>query len=579
MQHSPFSISPARAAALLGLVGLSILAVGCGGGASAGSGTAASQPPAPHTKAAPTPQPFWDSDRPLRPAILKALHLGVAPAPVISVSAEDLLALRHATRPQARVVSAAIAATSLPRIVVGLRSTTYLGATSTTVQAVDLSSRTIQALVPNATGGFDVYPGQGHNDGTFSIPNVPTGFYLLQFGTSYLWTDSSTVNWNANVYGRSDTLYPFTTPTNVTWNLASLDTWQGQDSLEWDVPNEGVAFPLPLTAAPDVTNVPAPGDLALAGYTVDFAGNSFSAPLLDASKGDQAYLDQLSGRLTSGGSPYLALTKVFPAPATTMADATSTTFNGGFIDLPPSGSVRANLQLSSFGAYASAVNPSAVVAENFFGLFAYPQGAGFGVSQDAFTLLEYDNFSSSTSDVDLGSLGYGNPYPAAWTPVAEAYMGFTVNYLAPGATNPLPLELGMFAINSSLPTATAPVKAAMSPVRSPLINGKSLFSTNVAVGATPTLSWTAPALGSPTGYLVRCYELSAAGTDSQLSLVAQFRTPARTLTLPPNLLQTGHFYIFTISSISAPGANWSINPFQTALPYNTAPVMTAIVAP
>lgn len=578
MQRS-LSTSTARGAALLGLVGLSILALGCGGGASAGGGAASTQPPASQGKPAGAPQPFWDSDLPLRPAILKALHLGATPAPIISVSAEDLQALQHAVRPEARVSALAPAATSVPRIVVGLRSTTYHDAVNTTVQAMDLSTRTIQALVPNASGGFDTYPGQGHSDGTFSIPNVPSGFYLLQFGLNYLWTDSSNVNWTTSVYGRSDVAYPFTTPTNVSYTLSNLDAWQTRDSLEWDVPNQGVAFPLPLTAAPDVTHVPAVGDVALAGYTVDFAGASFNAPLLDATKNDQAYLDQLSGKLTPGGTPYIALTKVFPAPATTMTDATATAFNGGFIDLPQSSTVRGNLQLSSFGAYASAVNPSAVVSENFLGLFAYPQSPSFGVSQDAFTLLEYDNFSSSTADVDLGDLGYGNPYPAAWTPVAEAYMGFTVNYLAPGATNPYPLELGMFAINSTLPTATSPMKAAMSPVRNPLINGKSLFTTNVAVGSMPTLSWTAPALGSPTGYLVRCYELSAVGANSQIAIVGQFRTAAKTLTMPPSLLQTGHFYIFTISAISAPGANWSINPFQTALPYNTAPVMTAIVAP
>src|ERR1022692_209646 len=52
----------------------------------------------------------------------------------------------------------------------------------------DLSTTTIGAFVPNGAGGYTFLAGSGTSSGTFTIANVPSGFYLLQLGTLYLWT-------------------------------------------------------------------------------------------------------------------------------------------------------------------------------------------------------------------------------------------------------------------------------------------------------------------------------------------------------------------------------------------------------
>jgi hypothetical protein len=61
----------------------------------------------------------------------------------------------------------------------------------------DLSAKPITAFVPIRHGGAEgymIFSGVGASNGTFSIPNVPRGFYLLQVGTFYLWTQESVVN-------------------------------------------------------------------------------------------------------------------------------------------------------------------------------------------------------------------------------------------------------------------------------------------------------------------------------------------------------------------------------------------------
>src|SRR5271169_4187839 len=58
----------------------------------------------------------------------------------------------------------------------------------------DLSTATIGAFVPNGAGGYTFLPGSGTSSGTFTIANVPSGFYLLQLGTLYLWTKNTVVD-------------------------------------------------------------------------------------------------------------------------------------------------------------------------------------------------------------------------------------------------------------------------------------------------------------------------------------------------------------------------------------------------
>jgi hypothetical protein len=50
---------------------------------------------------------------------------------------------------------------------------------------VDLSSTPIAALVPSGSS-YTVISGSGTSSGTFTIPSVPSGFYLLQVGSGYL---------------------------------------------------------------------------------------------------------------------------------------------------------------------------------------------------------------------------------------------------------------------------------------------------------------------------------------------------------------------------------------------------------
>lgn len=566
----------------LALSGLT-LCLACGGGSassSASSSTSATTPPPQTAQIAPAPDPFWSDDSPSRPHRAHPLHpMGDAAAPVIALSPSEITAFREApsqSKPAPQLVAAPAAATPL-RIVTGLYSFTFHQDNSTTFQPVNLTATPIQVLVPNASGGFDTLSGQGNSDGTFSIQGVPVGYYWLKFGRSYLWTNSDHVDWVFDNYGRADVVYPATSPTTLVTNATGLNPWQGTDELFWSVPNQGFSYS--TYGLPGTLNAPAPGDVALANYTLDFI--QIGLPLLDATKGDQGYLTQLTSRTTSGQT-YRALGKAFYLPATTMSDGAATPVSGGFLDIPQTSTLHLGWKRSALAAMTTAVNPNAVVSQTEFGLWVSPLGTSVGVPAEAFQLFTYDSGDvNASTDLDLGDLPYGNPFPSTWTPLAETYFIWSISYMAPGATTPYVMRRSAYTATTTMPTASAPIAPLLSPVQNPRINGKTLFSNQLGVGTNPVIAWDAPATGSPTGYVVTVYQLVNQGGVSALPGISRytFRTAARQFTVPPGVMTSGNTYVINISAVRNPGYSYASNPFQSAFPYGTSPISSAIVAP
>ncbi len=565
---------PRQAAGLAGLSLALVLGVGCSGGGSSQSASSSAGTPATTPKALAPAEPFWTSDAPIRPNVAPLFARQTPSGTIVALNAQEVAALSapHAEAPKA--APAILPLAPQLRIVTGLRSFSYHQDNTTTLQPFDMTLFPIQALVPNAAGGFDTLTGEGHSDGTFSIQNVPEGYYWLRFGSINLWTNTNFVDWSNDVFGRADLMGASIDPTNLSLTLTNLNAWQGTDELEMVVPNQGTALALPLSSS-SITNAPTVGATSLVGFTMNFTPGDLGLGLLDSSRGDQAYMNQLTTR-PAGAESYRALAKSYVAPATTMTDGVATSLSGGFMDLPQTSSMRLNWKRSAFAAFAPSVNPAATASANYFFAYAYPLPSTYGLPYNAFQLMDYSG--TATTDLDLGALPYGNPFPAAWSIAAEAYQGFDVTYLAPGATNPMVLTRYAYQATTTLPTAAAPMTPLLGPVSNLRINGKDLFTNQLAVGTSPALSWNAPSVGTASGYAVTCYRIYNSGGNTALQTVGRFRTKATSLTLP-NTLTAGNTYIFTISAIRANGVDLGSTPFRATLPYAFTTTMTAIVAP
>ncbi len=563
--------------------GLSALALSlaCGGGSSpkaaSTSTTTTATPATPNPLRATPTEPFWSSDSPERPHRATPLYATPSSPNVVRLNDTEMHLLEQgltASAPSTMIAREAATIATPLRIVTGLQSVTYHQETKTTLQPADLTTATIQAYVPNSAGGFDLVTGVGHSDGTFSILNVPVGNYWLRFGTQYLWTSADHVEWVTDTYGRADAEYPGN-PTPLVMNAGNLNAWQTTDEFLFNVPNQGFYLSMP-PSTPGVTNPPALGATSLAAYTYDFSQIGFG--LLNSASGDQAYLNQLTTR-TVGSNIYRALGRSWNLPALTMTDGATANANGAFLDLPQTSSIRLNWRRSAWASMTTQVNPNAVAVSAEFGLWASPLGVNMGIPGNAFQLLTFDSGALGTTDIDLGDLPYGNPYPIQWNLITESYFNWSLSYLAPGATTPFVAKRSTYTATTTLPTAAAPLSPYVSPVLNPKINGKDLFQNQLAVGTNPVISWDLPSAGAPTGYLVRVMELqNNAGTTRMLTR-GLLRTATRSITVPSGIMVPGTTYAVFISAIRTPGVNFNQYPFQTTFPYASAPCMSAIVAP
>ena len=86
------------------------------------------------------------------------------------------------------------------------------------------------------------------------------------------------------------------------------------------------------------------------------------------------------------------------------------------------------------------------------------------------------------------------------------------------------------------------------------MNGTDFYADQSGLGASPTITWSSPVIGTPTLYELTVYQLTASGTSTRRSLVANIYTTGTSVQIP-GLLQLGS-YVFVLTAMRgiAPGA-------------------------
>jgi hypothetical protein len=266
-------------------------------------------------------------------------------------------------------------------------------------------------------------------------------------------------------------------------------------------------------------------------------------------------------------------------PPLTMISGTPSAVTSSFLDIAPSAKLNLRWNRAAFAQQANSVHPGATASDTILGLSAFALSPSLGTPFDAYSLVEFNTLG--TGDIDFGTLRYGNPFPADWNRTLDAFVGFRKNYLAPGATVSEPLVRGLSLSTlidpASRNDARLTLAPSITPPRTPLINGRSLFDNQLAVGTGPTLSWAPPLSGVPDYYFIRVLELRADGTRSAFLPVARLTTSETTMVMPPGVLQAGKLYVITVA------ANRSGTPItqpnRNGLPFSFATLMSGIISP
>ncbi len=457
------------------------------------------------------------------------------------------------------LVSAAWAQVVPTRTVTGTR----IGHYKDGAVPVDLSVRTVAAFVPGVAGGYSVIAGSGTTAGTFTIPNVPYGYYLLQLGTRYLWTKNTVVNGDFNAAYRS-TRASAGANTTLTFNLSNLNSWQDSDLLEMVDPS---------TAAFDLY----PGTDGATTFTGTFP---YTDLLNDSTLGDKTYFLQLATQQV-GGYPFLSVAR-FLAPTFTQVDGSDTTVTGALRPVNQTQSFVANINGADLAAQTLAANSAAALTLTAVALDVYPGNLAKGATTSTPDLVSYDlngTMPPLTVNANLGEVMYGNPFPPSFGAFVVYFYQAQTSYLLAGTTTPAPVTTNVYGYTPAIPTSTSPVSPMVGVVSNPSVGGGSFFTDRSGIGYMPTLSWAPPQVGTAHVYVVTVYWLIHDAGSTVATLIGRLQTQGTSLTLPPGLLSPGQTYVFTITAEYTPGVNLVKNPFVLGTSHAYAEVTSGMMQP
>jgi hypothetical protein len=417
----------------------------------------------------------------------------------------------------------------------------------------------------------------------FSVADVPAGPYFLEIGATVSRIAScnggtqpidvkapllfdlatSTPDLGAVTSARSDLSEP-TTFTRVTLDITGMDAWASGDRIQM-ASSQARTNQRAFFSPPPATGV------------TSFTGTSpwFGFGLPDASKNDVVSVYQRATTpLFSGAAAasFHRATRFARLTNLTVADGATTATAVALGAAPQTGTIGADLRSAQFAAFATDVNPGATLSVFSLLVLGVPHSSSYpDMPPDEVTpILELE--PSSAIDADFGTLAYGQFLDPLWKEVRRVFYTFDVTSVG---------EQGLLFSDvpaSALPAG--PIAPVLSPPKSPRVNGKDAFANQTGTGVQPTISWSPPALGAPTSYVVEilptALPCSMAGQTVGVTATVHGSTSFK---VPPGLLQAGLGYRAVITARQAPWDALDVGPFRTGTPLHSAQVVTAMFSP
>jgi hypothetical protein len=440
----------------------------------------------------------------------------------------------------------------------------------------------VAALVPQPDNSLLVLTGSGNADGTFTIPNVPGGRYWLRIAPiANYWTSSSTFDFGHDILGRP---LKATSSMQTTINLSAtgLDPLQTQDWFAFltDLNLLNLAFrrdlPAGSTSFVGSAQMTANFDFsqANAGFLVQYEPVALG-PMNGFALGPQLALPSLS--IVNGATNTIA-GSLNPSPKSSLnVDVTGSAWATLMNHLGPGtptilGSVM-TLSAQPFATDRVAVGLNSMLGSNL-PLFS-PGDAAANCSDSSGHLfsLPVTLEPAISADQNLGTLQYGDPFPAAWPRVFSFCEKATLQIPIPNSTTTSP-----FLIEDGESTAlpTAPIAPLVSAVQNPTINGADFFSPSTLNTTSVTVSWSAPGGTPPNAYTVQLFLLAPMPPNGTPAYVRslKFTTATTSATLPVKLA-AGQTFVVVISARLDARANVETSPNRSALPTAYANIVSA----
>jgi hypothetical protein len=303
--------------------------------------------------------------------------------------------------------------------------------------------------------------------------------------------------------------------------------------------------------------------------------------LVSQASGDTAFL-VLQSELTASGAltPYLSPTSTATLSTLTMTSGmTATAGSSGAPLLMTTVPTSNRVTISAWQRRAfddlkgdmTAGGTTAVALYQSMNVKAQPGDlASFGVIGPNPRLVDMATHDSTTNLV-LGDVNYGNPYPSTWGVYGEVFSAFTITMRPLVGSVDTVGTIGTVAPIATLGSTIGPV---VGPVQLPTINALALNAahTNIDVNNS-TIGWSVPTVGTASFYEIMIYTFDS---TPNINAVARILTGGTSVKVPPGVLTNGSQYFLRIRAYSAPGSAIANKPEIFGATYSWADFVSAI---
>jgi hypothetical protein len=442
-------------------------------------------------------------------------------------------------------------------------------------------------LVPQSDGSFEQLQGAPNPDSSFTIPNVPAGFFWLERGLTAYWTSASDFDAGSDVVGN-----PLSSGPNGTTTF--------DFSISGNTPSSGGGY---LTVQSNVRGFPS---VVASANTVNFGiginGN------VDFSNVSTLYFSQFPYTTSGNFTGYL----IGPSQTLTNVSISDDATNTIDATLSPAAPISVPIDIAgtAWAPIAPLVGPgSPAPTYSAFSVFAQPYvtdryalalsvspfgpdlpllsagtlpanlpplgGNSYGCGPFISYLLQPSpnaGVSPILTDTNFGALSYDDPYPTNWPRLFQYCQVSAINLPRPNSTM---TDTFLVSTEETTLLPTSLVTPLVTPVQSPTLNGSSLFQSATLNTTNLQFSWAPPSVGQPYAYFLEIYALrtiSPPGVTVYLE-AGNYATTQTSLILPSTL--PDGTYVFAIVAASDANANLETSPYRHKVPMAHSTVISA----
>lgn len=416
------------------------------------------------------------------------------------------------------------------------------------------------ALVIDQTSAqVTTYAGSCQGNGSYKIdaPGPLGTYYLRVGGVLYETNKRAGVDLSTDRLGRND----IAAISGVTFDLGltGLQPWTSSDQLFAFGSNIGYRQNLTFTSG-----APSPGSTTL-NATANWSGYQ-----IDAAKSDTLQLLQLGGHATVNGFSYASLDRVFTVPAFTMANGTAVELDGA-MTTATSRTLTLNVNIGSFNALGAAAAPSVATKTAIGSAYA-------AVTPDVIEsppLLSFSQSSDALTTMNFGTLSFTDPFPASWSRFVKVQVSFGAPYTFNGKSGTLSAVAAR--VQPKADAEAGVITADLGPPAALMFDGNDAMTAS-QITAVPVLSWSAPALGTPTDYEVQVYEVKSTGASLTFASVLRIVTKQTSLRIPQGYLLGQRQYVFSVRARNRSGIDVYTTPMRAGtIGWSSADVLSALV--